>query len=133
MSRDRYAQPASFLAGARAILAGAWDGVRLRCPSCSEGRLFQKGATIYPNCVACGVPFERANQGDFLGAMVTAYAMTACVALSLVLVLNLLTEVPLATQVYVVVPASLLFVTLLYRNLKGVWVAVLIGLIRWLR
>ena len=117
----------------RALLGGAWDGVRLRCPSCGKGRLFRKGIAIHTHCPQCGVAFERPGEGDFVGAMFTAYAITAGVFCSSLIVLRRFVQLDLAASLWLSVPVALLFVLLFYRNMKGIWVALLIALTKWVR
>lgn len=117
----------------RLLLAGIWDGMRLRCPSCSEGRLFARGIDVHAECPRCGAPFERPGQGDFIGAMVTAYAITACIFLTAFVLLHALTELDMGRQLWLSVPIALTFVLAFYRNMKGIWIAILIPLVKWLR
>mgnify|MGYP001279528314 FL=1 len=116
---------------ALALVAAMWDGFRLRCPSCRQGAIYASLTRMNPACPRCGAPFERDNEGDFLGAMVTAYSLTVVFAAVLLVLLFVLTPLPVYQQMMITAIASLLFLLLFYRNLKGVWVAVLLALLRW--
>ena len=35
-----------------------------RCPRCGEGKLFQGFLALAPACTACGLSYERLDQGD---------------------------------------------------------------------
>ena len=39
-------------------------GLRLRCPQCGKGRLFQSYLKFAPTCSACGADFRIADAGD---------------------------------------------------------------------
>ncbi len=133
MQPGRFDVPLRMSTFPRLFLAGLWDGIRLKCPSCSRGPLFAKGLNVNAECPRCGAPFERPGQGDFVGAVVTAYIITACVFLTVFLLLYMFSDLDLSLQLWLSVPATLAFVTAFYRNMKGVWIAVLIPLVKWLR
>jgi uncharacterized protein (DUF983 family) len=58
-------------------------GLRLRCPNCGEGRVFQSYLAFAPGCTHCGVSFDVADTGDgpavfvmfLVGAIVTPLAL----------------------------------------------------------
>ncbi|MBO2521314.1 MAG: hypothetical protein CW345_05880 [Firmicutes bacterium] len=126
-------RPGSRRGGTLALLAAMWDGFCLRCPSCRRGPIYKSLLEMHPACPACGAPFERDNEGDFLGAMVTAYSLTVVFGAVLTVLLYVFTRLPIATQMLIVGGASLTFLLVFYRNLKGVWVAVLLALLRWMK
>src|SRR5690606_6776909 len=110
-----------------------WDGFCLRCPSCRQGAIYETFSRTHTACPVCGAPFERDNEGDFLGAMVTAYSLAVVFAAVLTVVLYVFTSLPVGTQITIVGVASLTFLLVFYRNLKGVWIAILLALLRWFR
>jgi len=63
-------------------------GLRGRCPSCGEGRLFQGFLTLRPACERCGLAYDFADAGDgpavfvilFAGAVVVFAALMTEVA-----------------------------------------------------
>ena len=61
--------------------------LRLRCPSCGEGRLFIRFFSMAPSCPGCGLDFRR-EQGYYVGAMYLNYGVTAAVELGYRLVLG---------------------------------------------
>ena len=99
-------------------------------PQGSDLRTFTR---IHTACPTCGAPFERDNEGDFLGAMVTAYSLAVVLGAILTVLLYVLTSLPVATQMLITGVTMLLFLLAFYRNLKGVWIAVLLALLRWFR
>lgn len=115
------------------MLSAMWDGFCLRCPSCRQGAIYETFTRIHTACPVCGAPFERDNEGDFLGAMVTAYSLAVIVAAILTVLLYVFTSLPVGTQILIVGVTSLSFLLIFYRNLKGVWIAILLALLRWFR
>src|SRR5690606_38139233 len=116
---------------AATLLAGMKDGFRLRCPSCGEGRIFERGFATRHACPVCSAPFERAGEGDFLLAMILVYGVASVIVTTLTLLLYRFTDWGLGPQLAVTISIGVAFVVLLYRNLKGVWIAVLIALTKW--
>lgn len=115
------------------LLAAMWDGFCLRCPSCRQGAIYETFTHIHTACPVCEAPFERDNEGDFLGAMVTAYSLAVVLGAILTVLLYVFTSLPVGTQMTIVGVVSLSFLLFCYRNLKGVWIAVLLALLRWFR
>lgn len=126
-------RPGAARRDALTLLAAMWDGFCLRCPSCRKGAIYKSLLEIHPACPDCGAPFERDNEGDFLGAMVVAYSLTVVFGGILTILLWVFTALPAGTQMIIVGAASLTFLLVFYRNLKGVWVAVLLAMLRWFR
>ncbi len=52
--------------------------IRLRCPSCGQGRLYARWYQMHPQCSHCGFPFQR-ESGFYLGAIYFNYGLTALV------------------------------------------------------
>jgi uncharacterized protein (DUF983 family) len=56
--------------------------VRLRCPRCEQGQVFQGVLRMNKECPHCGLPLER-EPGFFLGAMYFSYGLAILAALPL--------------------------------------------------
>src|SRR5687768_15950507 len=69
-----------------------WAILRLRCPRCLEGKVFQGILRMNPACPQCGLALVR-EPGYYLGAMYFSYALAILSALPLCLLLFFL-EVP---------------------------------------
>lgn len=110
-----------------------WDGVRLRCPSCGEGRIFRRWFQPYESCRVCGAPFERPGEGDFLMTMIFAYGAASLVVLITVLLLYRYTELDASAQIAITLVLGLGTVVLTYRSIKGIWITLLIALLKWER
>jgi uncharacterized protein (DUF983 family) len=59
-----------------------WRAVRLRCPSCGEGKLFRGWFAMHSNCSACARPFSG-DQGYFLGSIYFNYGVTGVLVVSI--------------------------------------------------
>ncbi|MFZ5817764.1 MAG: DUF983 domain-containing protein [Bacillota bacterium] len=106
------------------MLLAAWDGLRLRCPACRRGRMADGAMGLRTRCPHCGAEFEP-EEGDFLGAMVVAYAVTALLVVVGVYLVAVLTDLSARDQLILWSVAGTLFLILTYRNMKGAWVGIL--------
>lgn len=68
--------------------------LRLRCPRCLKGRVYQAGLTMQARCPECGLSFQR-EPGFYLGAMYFSYALGILAALPLCLTLFFLNVPPI--------------------------------------
>ena len=50
--------------GRRSVLTGLWRGLRRRCPSCGQGKLFDGYLRVRPICDACGADNDRYPADD---------------------------------------------------------------------
>lgn len=97
-----------------------WDGVRLICPACRRGRIYESFFRKNYRCPECRVIFERGTEGDFLVTTVTAYSIVAVFTCIIAFILNFLFDgISLATQLIITGCIGLLFSILFYRNMKG--------------
>jgi len=117
---------------ARELVAAIWDGIRLRCPACSKGPIWAAKSRMNPACPECGAAFERTSEGDFVGAIVTAYAFISGFAILFLLLLNQYTQMDIMVQIALSGGLSLGLLLVFYRNMRGVWVALLVALTKWL-
>lgn len=117
----------------RDLLVSLWLGLRLRCPHCAEGEMYKSSRQIHAECPKCKTPFERFGEGDYLGAITVAYAVTSVFIIALVFLLNAATGLALEAQLWIAALAGVAFLVIFYRNLRGLWVAVLVALLKWKR
>jgi uncharacterized protein (DUF983 family) len=71
-------------------------------------------------CAACGLVYER-EQGYFVGAMYVNYALTACLGLGGVILLDQLVGLSLTQQLLLAVPVMLLAPVLFFRHARSLW------------
>jgi uncharacterized protein (DUF983 family) len=105
------------------MLKAMWIGMRLRCPSCRQGRIYRNWRDMNEECPVCGVVFQP-DEGDFVGAMVIAYSITAVLICIGAALLAIFTDLDVATQIIVWAIFSCLFLPLTYRNMKGIWIGI---------
>lgn len=129
--KGRFDTPSSPGKDFRRILAGIWDGIRLRCPSCGEGQIYSRGFQTNRQCSQCGAPFERPGEGDFLMALIFAYSVAGIAMLTVIFLLNRYTDLDITIQLLITLPLGALVVLLTFRSVKGAWIALLIALLKW--
>jgi len=106
------------------MMQAAWYGLLLRCPRCRTGRMGSGLLGLKPACPHCGAPFEP-EEGDFLGAMVVAYAVTALIIVVGVALVAVFTDWSGEVQLALWSVFGTLFLVTTYRNMKGAWVGIL--------
>lgn len=106
-------------------LRALWHGMRLICPQCETGRMYD-GMKRRAACDSCGVVFERSEEGDFLVTVVTVYSTTAVLIAALVFFINYtFPGMNLAWQIGICLAFGLGFSLSLYRNFKGLSIGLL--------
>ena len=95
--------------------------LRLRCPVCGKGPIFQ-GITTRNHCPVCGFVYER-EEGYFTNGIVLNY-MIACTALAIIVTpLALIVRWPIVTTILVAVGLALLLTALVFLHAKSLWLA----------
>lgn len=97
-------------------------GVRLRCPRCGVGPLFRGPFTMHPECLVCGLPFER-EQGYFVGAIYVNYAATVVVLAAGAFAVQRLTDLSLAMQLVLGVATAILLPVAFFRHSRSLWMS----------
>jgi len=73
---------------------GLIRALRLRCPQCGVGRMMRSWFTLREACAACGLRFERDEEGEYwLGAYTLNFIVTELV-FALLLAVTLVTTWP---------------------------------------
>ncbi len=91
-----------------------------RCPRCGEGKLFQGFLTLAPACTACGLSYERLDQGD--GPAVFIILIAGFVVCALALWVEVTYEPPYWVHVVLWGPLILALTLGLLRPLKSAMV-----------
>lgn len=99
------------------------SGVRLRCPNCEQGRMFNHLFQIEETCPVCGVRYER-RDGESVGGMIFTMAIIPTAALAGFFLVEWLTDVSIAANGAFWLVFIVLGVTLIYRHSRAAWVAV---------
>lgn len=106
------------------LLRFAWIGFRLRCPACGDGSMASGPFRLHPHCPACGAVFEP-EEGDFLGAMLVAYSVTAVLLAIGIYLVAAFTTLTAIQHLLLWAVVGTLFLILSYRNMKGLWIGIL--------
>lgn len=97
-------------------------GVRLRCPRCGEGALYERPFRMEVACRACTLPFER-EHGYFVGAIYINYLLTIAVALGVFLALEIWTDTSFRVRLAVAVVLAGSLPILFHHHSKSFWLA----------
>lgn len=105
---------------ARRILPMLLNGLRLNCPRCGAGRLYEKPFRMRLVCAHCGLKFER-EQGYFVGAIYINYAATVLIAVPGFFILDALTGITINQQLALWIPFSVIFPLLFFHHSRSLW------------
>ena len=95
-------------------------GMRLRCPRCGIGRLFEKPFKMYEHFTYCDLKFER-EQGYFIGAIYINYAATVAIAVPGFFLLDAFTGINIDQQLTLWVPFAVIFPLLFFHHARSLW------------
>jgi len=95
-------------------------GIRLRCPRCGVGQLYEKPFKMYVNCPYCDLKFER-EQGYFIGAIYINYAATVAIAVPGFFLLDAFTGMTIDQQLILWVPFAVIFPLLFFHHARSLW------------
>lgn len=103
--------------------------LRLRCPNCGEGKLFNSWLKMRKSCVSCGLIFDRGEADYFIGAytlnlIVAELSVTGAIMLGILLSWP---DVPWSTIMYSLVPLALLGPILTFPYSRAIWLALDLG------
>ena len=95
-------------------------GIRLKCPRCGLGSLYEKPFRMRANCPSCGLKFER-EQGYFVGAIYINYAATVAIAVPGFFILDVFTNISINQQLAIWVPFAVVFPLLFFHHSRALW------------
>ena len=98
-------------------------GLRLHCPACGLGKLFDHGFHMHPTCPYCHVRFERAS-GESLGGMTINAMLTLAVAMGGFFLTDSWFSLPILVELAFWIGFGLSFPILTYRATRGLWVSI---------
>lgn len=96
------------------------NGLRLRCPRCGIGRLYDKPFRMNEHCAHCGLKFER-EQGYFVGAIYINYAATIAIAVPGFFLLDAFAGIDINQQLAFWIPFALIFPLLFFHHSRSLW------------
>jgi len=92
-------------------------GFRGRCPRCGEGKLFRAFLKVDDHCSVCGLDFTPHRADDLPAYLVIVIVGHLVVPLALVIETNY--SPPVALQLAIYLPLTLVFSLLLLQPVKG--------------
>jgi uncharacterized protein (DUF983 family) len=96
--------------------------VRMRCPHCCEGRIYQRGMTMNERCPTCGLEFTR-EPGYFMGALYISYALAIVFLLAgMLAVLFFFPEMDPGWAVLISAGCFIPFVPMVTRYSRVIWI-----------
>ena len=105
----------------RLILRAVLRGIRLRCPECGHGHLFQAGLRLNETCPYCWVRFERAP-GESVGAVYLTSAITALLIYGGYFILDALLDSDITSYIPVWIGVVLALNLLFFRLTRALWI-----------
>lgn len=96
-------------------------GLTNRCPNCGSRTLFARWFKPNERCPACGMVFERPNDGFFLGAAVINYTVTCVLMLVPVLVLVFMQRLDVLPAVVFAMVWCLAFPAVFHHCARSLW------------
>ncbi|HTN72355.1 MAG TPA: DUF983 domain-containing protein [Methylomirabilota bacterium] len=104
------------------ILKMLGSGLRLKCPRCGIGALYERPFKMYSVCPHCGLKFER-EQGYFVGAIYVNYAATVMIAVPGFFILDAFTNMTINEQLIIWIPFAIIFPLLFFHHSRSLWLA----------
>ena len=108
--------------GLRRAIGVVFSGLRLKCPRCAKGALFQGLFTMHVQCDHCLFKFER-EQGYFVGAMYINYGATVIIAMPGYFILEYFSRITLIQQLILWGFFAILFPLLFFRYSRSLWLS----------
>jgi len=95
-------------------------GLRLKCPRCGAGSLYNKPFKMNEQCANCALKFER-EQGYFIGAIYINYAATIAIAVPGFFLLDTFTVITINQQLAIWVPFAVIFPLIFFHHSRSLW------------
>ena len=108
------------ISGTIRIVRALLDGLRLRCPRCHSGRMFESAFRMRRQCPVCGLPFEH-SAGEVTGAMMMNFVVTGVVVMVGSLYFGLFSSAPLGQVLVGLGLFAIIFPIVFYRSSRGIW------------
>ena len=109
------------------ILAMLGHVLRLKCPRCGVGVLYQKPFRMHVHCPHCDLKFER-EPGYYVGAIYINYAATVGIAVPGFFLLDVFTSMNIDQQLMLWVPFAVVFPLLFFHHARALWLVLALAL-----
>jgi uncharacterized protein (DUF983 family) len=104
------------------LATALWRGLRMKCPKCGSGSLFDRYLKVAQSCPACGEGYHHHQADDFPAYLVVAVVGHA--ALAIILLVEKAWAPPIWLYAVIGLPLVTLAVLLGLQPIKGAVVAV---------
>jgi uncharacterized protein (DUF983 family) len=104
------------------LATSLYRGLRLRCPVCGQGRLFESWLRMHKQCAHCETSFER-GPGYYLGSIYINYGLTALVVTVGYLSLFFTNTFSPAVRLVLLGGFCVLFPLWFFRYARSLWLA----------
>lgn len=112
-------------------MARAWTlfirGLRLRCPVCGKGKLFEHGFTMYKQCPVCHFTYER-EEGYFTSAMainlIVSELIIAAVVVPFSIAAGMNPNIPFIPLLLLGSPLPIILPLLFFRHSRSLWMSI---------
>ncbi len=100
--------------------------LRLRCPHCGQGKLFDRWVRMRQRCAACGLILERGEEDYFIGAYMVNLIIAELIIVAAMLVVLLATwpAVPWQAMLWAIVILTIPAVVFTYPFSRSLWLAI---------
>ena len=102
----------------KSVMKAILTGIRMRCPRCGKGKLFQSFLKFKPKCDHCGLDFSAGDTADGPAVFIIFIAGTIVVAGAMFVELKF--APPLWVHIVLWTPLTILISLGLLQPLKGV-------------
>src|SRR5512142_481827 len=102
------------------ILPMLINGLRLKCPRCGAGSLYERPFRMRSTCLHCDLRFER-EQGYFVGAIYINYAATVLIAIPGFFILDAWTSLTVHQQLALWIPFTIVFPLAFFHHSRSLW------------
>ena len=99
-------------------------GIRLRCPCCGYGPLFETRFRMHDRCTACDERFER-EPGQWFGAIYINLGLTLLLVATGFAATQTFTSLSTPQQLSIWTPVAAVAPLVFYRASKGIWTSII--------
>ncbi len=96
--------------------------LRLRCPVCGQGKLYQGWFKMYEHCPVCHFKYER-ESGYYTGAIAANLVLSELLITAITIPLAVNQNVPFVPLLVWGMTMPILFPLIFYRHTKSLWMA----------
>lgn len=101
-----------------------WTALRLRCPRCQRGRLFQRRMTMHAACPHCGLDLEP-DPGFYLGSIYANYAATVLLTSAIFILAVYVYGFDKHAVLWICAAITVLFPIWFFRYARSVWLSLM--------